>query len=734
MEAKTQRHTKYIKLLLYVLIIVLVNVAGLTLFFRVDLTQNKVYSLSPVSQNVVATLSEPLTIKVFFTKDLPAPHNNTELYLRDLLDEYALNNRKHFKVHFYNVSPETEGISDETQTNRQMARDYGINPVQIQLVEKDEIKFKQAYMGLVLIHGDIVEKIPTITSTDGLEYKLTTAIQKLNHKVSALLGLDEEVKVTLVLSSSMFKVGPYMGLKELEQYPEQLKEVVAQINAKSYGKLAFSHIDPSANPAAAEELKKMDLMHLNWPDIADANVKAGEGLIGMVLQHKDQSRVIPLLNVVRLPIFGTQYQLAETNQVEELINVNLERLININEDIGYVADFGTPSTSGLGPMAPPNQSSLSQFGRLINKTYALKMLSLKEKPVPEGLKSLIIVRPTEEFSDHTLYQIDQALMRGTNLAIFLDAFKEIQPPQGQPFMANQGPMFVPFDSGLKKLLSHYGIRVRKSIVLDENSYRQRLPQQQGGGERAIYFVPIIKNENINAELDYMRNIKQMITVKISPLELDSQRISDQNITAHRLFSSSKRSWEMRDRINLNPMLMQPPASGKEMDSMPLAYMLEGSFTSYFKGKPMPEKPAEEKPAGEETDTEVKEEKAPAVSEADLANITEEGAFREQSPPAKILVVASSEMLSDNLLDNEGMTTNAMFVLNVIDALNGREAIAAMRSKEQRSNPLEDSSPEAKTLVKAFNMAGLPILVVLFGLLIWWRRHAWKKRIQMTFQA
>ena len=161
MNTTRERYSKYVKLLLYILVIVLINVAGLTLFFRVDLTKNKVYSISDVSKRVVSTLSEPLTIEVFFTKDLPAPHNNTERYLQDLLKEYALQGNKFFNYRFHNVSAEADGLSgDDTGDNRQMARSYGINPLQIQIVEEDEVKFKQAFMGLVLIHGDIIERIP----------------------------------------------------------------------------------------------------------------------------------------------------------------------------------------------------------------------------------------------------------------------------------------------------------------------------------------------------------------------------------------------------------------------------------------------------------------------------------------------------------------------------------------------------------------------------------------------
>ena len=55
---------KYSRFLIYVIIVVLLNVAGITLFFRADLTSNKVYSLSDASKHVVGTLSEPLTVKV----------------------------------------------------------------------------------------------------------------------------------------------------------------------------------------------------------------------------------------------------------------------------------------------------------------------------------------------------------------------------------------------------------------------------------------------------------------------------------------------------------------------------------------------------------------------------------------------------------------------------------------------------------------------------------------------
>ena len=737
MNTTPRSRSKYVKFLLYALVVVLINIAGVGVFFRGDLTQNGIYSLSPISAKVASTLTEPLTVKVFFTKDLPAPHNTTEIYLRDLLNEYALNNKKYFKVHFYNVSAETEGVSDEARDNQQTARDYGIQPVQIQIVEQDELKFKQAYMGLVLIHGDIIERIPTITTTNGLEYKLTTAIQKLNHKVSALLALDGKIKATVVLSSDLFKVAPYMNLKNLEQYPDQIREVIERMNAKTYGKLEIQRIDPSTDSAAAEKLKKINLLRLKWPAIAKAGIAPGVGTIGMLLQYKEKTQEIPLLSVVRVPIFGDQYQLTSIEQLEEMINTNIERLININEEVGFMTGYGAMDIGGGGPLGPQGEA-LNLFGALLNKTYTVKTIDPKEESVPAGLKSMVIVRPTQKMSDYALYQIDQALMRGTNLALFLDAFEEKQPANQGPFMSNQMPTFVPLDTGLEQMLAHYGVRIKQAIVLDEKCHHQIKPRQQGGGDQPIYFIPKIENANINKELDYLRNIKGLFAYLVSPLELDSQRIEAQGLKAHELFSSSGRSWEMRDRIVLNPMFLTPPASDSEMARRPLAYMLEGTFSSYFKGKPMPEKPAPEKASDQpaEAGAEEEENQTPEATEKadakNLAQIEGQGGFKETSVPAKIVVVASSKMLSDQLLDESGQSPNTMFVLNLVDALNGREAVAAMRSKEQRFNPLEPTGSSTKVFFKVFNMAGLPILVVCFGLMVWWRRHVRRKAIQHIF--
>jgi ABC-type uncharacterized transport system involved in gliding motility auxiliary subunit len=420
--------------------------------------------------------------------------------------------------------------------------------------------------------------------------------------------------------------------------------------------------------------------------------------------------------------------------MEEIINKNIESLIDINEDLGYLADHGTLNAAGASPRGSTDQQDvITNFRTLVSQNYNLKNINLKTDTIPDSLSCLVIARPTETFSDYELFQIDQFLMRGKSLAVFLDAFNEVMPAsqQGMLFGSNQGPRYVPINTGLEKLLEHYGIRMKKSFVMDENCYKQILPKQFGGGERTIYFAPLIKNKHINHDLEFMRNIKGLIAVKISPLELNKKRITENGLKAHRLFASSKKSWEMNGQINLNPMFIQPPQSSENRQSLPLAYILEGEFPSYFAGKPIPEKTSAE--SDSESKKEGPEEKSIEKPEIDLSKIEGEGKVLSRGRPGKIFILASSEMLKDNLLDERGRNPNTMFILNVIDFLNNREDIAIMRSKEQRFNPLNDTTAGTKTFVKSFNIAGLPVLVVLCGFLVWFQRHSRMKRIKMIFQ-
>ncbi|HKL83619.1 MAG TPA: ABC transporter permease, partial [Desulfobacter sp.] len=105
---------------------------------------------------------------------------------------------------------------------------------------------------------------------------------------------------------------------------------------------------------------------------------------------------------------------------------------------------------------------------------------------------------------------------------------------------------------------------------------------------------------------------------------------------------------------------------------------------------------------------------------------------ETSAPAKIFVLGCAQMLHDNMLDEQGRSSNATFILNAIDHLNGDDGTALLRSKQQTLNPISETNALAKSVIKGFNVIGLPVLVFLFGLGVWFFRRMKKKKITRMF--
>lgn len=702
----------------YLVVIVLVNVVSSRLFVRFDLTENGVYSLSRVSREVVSHLKEPLTITVFFTPDLPAPYNAVEQYLKDLLEEYALYANKNFNYRFYSPGAEGEPGEASGADLRRMAADYGITPVQIQVLEKDEVKFKSAYMGLVIVQGDMVERIGAITATDGLEYRLTTSMQRINNKISAFSGMKDKVEVTLYLSRSLASVAPKMGIKDFEAVPGAIEKAVEELNTRLYGTITYKYVDPADRKDMAALAEKYNLLMVSWPDMDAGAVRSGAGVAGLVALYRGKTFTIPVIQAFSVPLFGTQYRLTPVDAVKDALDQSIEALVGINETLGYLADKGTLPLYGQPGLA----SSIGNFRELASQVYTLKEITL-DKGIPEGLGCLLIVRPTQTFSDQDLYEIDQALMRGTNIAVFLDTIVDTSEgdsssPQGQLTQVN---------TGLEKLLQHYGVNVKQSLALDMNCFKQRLPRQFGGGEQPVYYAPILKGDQINTQPAFMRNIREIIAYKVSPLAIDKDRLGINGLTATILLRTSDKSWEMDKPAMLNPMFMRPPAETEAMASRPIACMIEGTFPSFFAGNNAPSSSPGKDKGGNGT---LPGKDSPSQNRP----FEHKGATLKVSRPAKIFVMGSSSMITDNLITEDGTNPNSVFVMNVIDVLNNKEDIAVMRGKVQSINPLSVKDENVRILAKSFNIIGLCILVVAAGIGMWLRTLSRKRRIAEHFRA
>ncbi|MBX7100668.1 MAG: GldG family protein [Myxococcaceae bacterium] len=183
-------------------ILVLLNVVGLRLFKRFDATKDGAYTLSQATRDTLNGLDEPITVTAYFTEQLPPPYSANARYVRDLLEE--LRAQSHGKVRFEFIDPSAAG---EKEGKKELKRDIfgrtfrepteiekelastGIQPVEIRVVEEDQVQTKRAYMGLVVKHGEKSEVVPLVQQVDGLEFELTTMVRKLTRLKQPVLAI-----------------------------------------------------------------------------------------------------------------------------------------------------------------------------------------------------------------------------------------------------------------------------------------------------------------------------------------------------------------------------------------------------------------------------------------------------------------------------------------------------------------------------------------------------------------
>jgi len=159
-------------IILVSVIVIIVNILAESYSFRVDLTEGKEYTLSKATRDILKNLDKPVTVTAYFSKDLPPSISSVADNLKDMLTEYG--RRSGGLVVYKFVNP------NENQQFEKEAVQNGVQPVMINVREKDQVKQQKAYMGAVVSLGEEKEKIPFMQPGSAMEYALSTAIKKLS--------------------------------------------------------------------------------------------------------------------------------------------------------------------------------------------------------------------------------------------------------------------------------------------------------------------------------------------------------------------------------------------------------------------------------------------------------------------------------------------------------------------------------------------------------------------------
>jgi ABC-type uncharacterized transport system involved in gliding motility auxiliary subunit len=167
------------------IIIILVNVLFARVNFRLDVTGDKVYSLSEGTQKILENISDQVSIKFFYSRSLDNFPPHLKAYagrVLDFLSEYEFHSRKKITVEVYDPKPDSE--------EEEWAQKFGIEGINLPSGET-------LYLGLVALSADQEETIAFLDpSQEGrLEYDLARMISRVQSAKKQKIGLISSLPV-----------------------------------------------------------------------------------------------------------------------------------------------------------------------------------------------------------------------------------------------------------------------------------------------------------------------------------------------------------------------------------------------------------------------------------------------------------------------------------------------------------------------------------------------------------
>ena len=165
--------------LLSAAVILLLFLLSGRLWFRLDLTKNKAYTISEVSKNLYREIADQVTVTYFVSERLSRAHPMPG-EIGDLLREYAAHSRG--KIRYIQKDPSKAEVSSGLE-------ELGIASQQIQLVEKNEVTVATVYSGILIEYLDKTSVIPVVFSLDTLEYDISSRIRAMVRDIEREIGV-----------------------------------------------------------------------------------------------------------------------------------------------------------------------------------------------------------------------------------------------------------------------------------------------------------------------------------------------------------------------------------------------------------------------------------------------------------------------------------------------------------------------------------------------------------------
>ena len=561
--------------------------------------------------------------------------------------------------------------------------------------------FASRYWWLLLLIG--LFGINYLASVFHLRFDLTKEKRYTLSKATTdlLKNLDDDLQIEVFLKGEF-----PAGFRKLANSTEEFLQLMKDRNGP---KVHYRFISPEESMPNSKMTYGDSLIGLGAVPInLTVQKKAGESrniiFPVAVMHYKGQQTLVNLY-----PGASGRISQEEINSAEALMEYQFAKSLD------KLAQTKKPAIAYSVGNGQPVDGRVYDLVQTIKQDYDFGMFNLQTQPrIPENADLLLVVKPTQPFTEAEKIKIDQFVMRGGKLLCFIDDLIAEQDS------LSSKPETIAYDRNLNltDLFFRYGVRINPSLVMDLQC--DLIPLVVGGTIDKPQFeflhwnyFPLFSpgaNQLLNKNLGYIegRFVNSIDTIQATGVQKTILLASSPN---SRVLSTPA-------LISLNENKNTPEDEKFKKSDIPVAVLLQGKFTSLYKNR---------------------------ASQSQMDSLASQGIKykNESTDNNKIIVVADGDMVLNDIMPDTGplpmgwnkytyreyqqqteygklftASANREFLLNCIEYLVNNPAISETRNKDIVLRLLDSQKVKEQKTMWQFITLGLPVLLVVLSGLIY----------------
>lgn len=527
-----------------------------------------------------------------------------------------------------------------------------------------------------------------IDLTEDRRYSLHPATKEV------LSQMTEPLEIEILLTGNLPG-----GMRRLQT---EIEETIRTFNSYSPYRISYHFQDPLALEGEEQQeyiytLSEYGINPTNLHRTVDGGQATRLIFPGVVIRDSEYETGVLLLRGERGMSPDEILNLSIENLEFELINGIRKMVTQHQYEVGIIM--------GHGEMEEDDGYGMVEALVVDHEIYKVPIEDAQSLDDLIDFEVLIIAGPKEAYSDKSKYLLDQYLMAGGKLMFFVDQMAVDLAQAG-----GAGTVAMPFETGLDDLLFRYGVRINRDLIQDLNFGYHPVITGDFGDQPQISPLPWpfyvvagrMKDHPITKGLDQIqfKFVSSLDTVK-----------ADGVIKTPLVFTSDySRRVAAPARVAFEDMALEPDIEQFQDRRLPLVYLLEGNFTSFYRNRFLPDG-------------------------VDKKN------FREEGSAGKVMVVGDGNVVKSDVdiatreplpLGRDPYTgneyANRIFLQNAVSYMINPDGIISSRVKQFQIRTLNKVKVRnQKTFWQVINVV-LPVsLIFLVGFVkVYWRRSKYGK--------